>query len=138
MAAMSRQRSYSTRRSPPQSPLHRALSTATSDQRRPSSNSNRASVLLSEKQVNKINKKIANIRHNSLALSSPQLSAISTDLDLNDASFISTQSRRSALDNNTHESMASFPTRIQEFAVIEDLLFVLMWNDYQNHLSKWT
>ncbi|CDS09368.1 hypothetical protein LRAMOSA10728 [Lichtheimia ramosa] len=139
MAAMSRQRSHSIRRSPPQSPAHRAITSAGADQRRASSSSNRTSILLSERQVNKINKKIANIRHNSLALSSPQLSALSTDLDNVDASFISTQSRSSALDglNGVHttsttpvematESMSLFPTRIQEYAVIEDLLFVLM------------
>lgn len=54
MAAMSRQRSHSVRRSPPQSPAHRAITTAAADQRRASSSSNRTSILLSERQVNKV------------------------------------------------------------------------------------
>ena len=53
MAAMSRPRSYSTRRSPPTSPSHRAIGTSGTDQRR-SMTTNRASILLSERQVNKV------------------------------------------------------------------------------------
>ncbi|KAI7852825.1 Spc98 family-domain-containing protein [Circinella umbellata] len=122
MAAMSRPRSYSTRRSPPTSPSHRAIGTTGVEQRR-SMTTNRASILLSERQVNKINRKIANIRHNSIA-PSPQLVPNDTSIISRNSAILDERSEVGLPQSNS--AIGGYPTRIQEYAVMEDLLYVLM------------
>ncbi|KAI9302241.1 hypothetical protein BJ944DRAFT_123336, partial [Cunninghamella echinulata] len=156
--------------SPPSSPLYRSSTIEKRDNRRLSgTQGNRTSVLLSERQFNRINQNLANIRHNSISNSTDSLipskypsfmndMAVATDpmtqISKNQSySAASSNMPRSIssgelwtsqntnglptqdpsqiqidtdVDNENHPSVGVFPDYIQEFALIEDLLYVFM------------
>ncbi|CAO3595871.1 unnamed protein product [Absidia cylindrospora] len=155
--------------SPPTSPGHKFLTLERRESRRSTSlSSNRASVLLSERQLNKINQNLANIRQNSIsAISEPHSPgfkhpsfmndiAVATDpmihsspnlqaptsvasggipRSISSGELWSNQNANTALtpkadsttlSDNINGSIGVFPEHIQEYAVIEDLLYILM------------
>ncbi|KAI8341283.1 Spc98 family-domain-containing protein [Chlamydoabsidia padenii] len=159
--------------SPPSSPVYRSANIERREQRRSTTaSSNRTSVLLSERQLNKINQNLANIRHNSLPGGIEPLSpsfkqhpsfmsdmAVATDPMVHSSPNLQTplltrtggmprsissgelwtspntntspstlpvQTSIGTLPPKKEPTIGVFPGHIQEYAVIEDLLYILM------------
>ncbi|KAL0138159.1 spc97 like protein [Mucor lusitanicus] len=107
-------------------PIHNDLTNASNNH--PTTSTASKSVLLSENQLSKISKNLANIRGGSVP-------ALNTSMLDSEASFQSSPismnppSGQESSDSASQGAVGDFSVQIQEYAVIEDLLYVLIGID---------